>query len=145
MTDQEIVEALAIHLMGWQFTDDDQVIGEHARQDAADTVWFRRADGSIGVVGLVTMHTFNPLADPAACALVLDEVERQGWGWAARYKAMPYNVETPYTFILWDTENPPAHWSSEADSRFRAVCLAACGLSEWKSRGVANEPTRSVE
>ncbi len=124
MTDLEIIEKLAKEFMVWEFTDDVQVIGEHSLADITTTVWFRRPDGSVGVVGAVTYPNFDPLHDPAACALILDELERQEFKW--EWECFPWLGALEYSFGCW-SEDGEGGGHAEADNRYRAVCLAVLG------------------
>lgn len=109
MSDREIIEALAEKLMAWK------------PQYDVDSIVLWESDD------LVISGDWNPLADPAACALVLDEIEQRGWTWEASYKLDPYYEESPFAFLIWignDTIRPASGYA-EANNRYRAVCLAA--------------------
>ena len=60
MTDKEIIEKLATEFMGWRIG---TILDEK--------MWIRDNDHAI------PLPDFDPLHDPAACALVLDEIERR--------------------------------------------------------------------
>ena len=130
MTDKEIIEKLVTEFMGWKFTDDVQVIGEHSHADITTTVWFRRPDENVGVAGAITCHDFDPLHDPAACALVLDELERREFKW--EWECFPWPGFLDYSFRYWNwSEEGGGH--ADADNCYRAVCLAvlkACEATE---------------
>ena len=64
MTDKEIIEKLATEFMGWH---------------SVNTQWIN-ADNEV-VARDTARDTWNPLVNPYACALVLDELERRGWCW----------------------------------------------------------------
>ena len=120
MTDLEIIEKLATEFMGWRFTDDVQVIGEHSHADITTTVWFRRPDENVGVAGVITCHDFDPLHDPAACALVLDELERREWCWEWRRDPIP--EVRRYDFVIVGHDHPG--YAVSMENRYRTVCLA---------------------
>jgi len=118
MTDQEIIEWLA-EFMGWQFTDDKQIIGLYSFEGITGTVWFRRANDTIGVTGAITYHDFNPLNDPAACALVKAELRRRKWWY--RLTNTNHPIE-PIEFRVIPKRSVIGH--TYADTEERAVCLA---------------------
>jgi len=61
----------------------------------------------------------NYSTDPTACALILDEIERRGWGWDWEY---PWQAERgDYQFRIRGKDYVLV---SDAN-RYRAVCLAA--------------------
>lgn len=71
------------------------------------------------------VHNFDPLHDPSACALILDELERRGWSWREDYKVFPYNAAAPHTFSVWiGNKQIQTDGYAWADTRYRAVCLA---------------------
>jgi len=126
VTDREIIEKLATEFLGWQFTDDVEVIGEHVIMGCTSTIWYRRDNGSIGITGAVTCHIFDPLHDPAACALVLDEIERRGWIYVIRYGNGKFSCH----IIGWGGTG--IGFQGDVETEERAVCLAAaeaCGVT----------------
>ena len=133
MTDLEIIEKLA-EFMGWQFTNDIQIIGEHSRMDITTTVWFRRENGSIGIAGAVTCHDFNPLHDPVACALVLDEIERRRWKYELHYvPSWGVPGDKAWYFVELLGLDFDQRIRADSDNRYRTVCLAvlaACQATE---------------
>ena len=114
MTYQEIIEIIAEKFMRWHKQGDKEYPYYWVQKVPPAT--FVVMDGHSGSFS----RSFNPLTDPAACALVLDEIERRGWDWMwdcnKRFDDMPYG------FSVVVEAQVIGEW---ADSRYRAVCLAA--------------------
>ena len=116
MIDREIIDMLAKEFMGW------------------DTkAWRDETDGGYQWVDIEGNYvakyspyeddprwTWNPLVDPAACALVLDELERREWCWEWRRDPIP--EVRRYDFIIVGHDHPG--YAVSMDNRYRAVCLA---------------------
>lgn len=121
MTDREIIDMLAKEFMGW------------------DTkAWRDETDGGYQWVDIEGNYvakyspyeddprwTWNPLVDPAACALVLDEIERREFKWDWEYFPWPCSLD--YSFWYWNEEGGG---QGDADNRYRAVCLAVLKACE---------------
>jgi len=116
MTDHEIIEAIAEKFMGWQ-----------ERVALGTRMWQTKPESRLPWIPCVQ---FDPLHDPAACTLILDEIERRGWDWTwdcnKRFDDMPYGFS-----VVVDAQ-AIGEW---ADNRYRAVCLAVLRALE-----VANGP-----
>jgi hypothetical protein len=114
MIDREIIEKIATDFMGWQY------LPITERKPRRVTVWFWRLDGTMRVRGSVNCQNFDPLNDPAAVALVLDEIERLGFRWEWGY--YDWGDHLDYMFRLWNEDG--AEGEGISDARYRAVCLA---------------------
>lgn len=107
MTDLEIIEKLATEFFGWR-------LGDSVRDRK---VWITKRDERPISIPL---DDFDPLHDPAACALVLDELERRGWCWEWRRDPIP--EVRRYDFVIVGHDHPG--YAVSMDNRYRAVCLA---------------------
>jgi hypothetical protein len=114
MTDREIIEKIATDFMDWQY------LPITERKPRGVTVWFWRLDGTMRVRGSVNCQNFDPLHDLAACALVLDEIERQEFSWEWGY--YDWGDHLDYIFRLWDENG--AGGKGVSDDRCRVVCTA---------------------
>jgi hypothetical protein len=110
MTDQEIIKAIAAHLMGW-----------HIGTILDEQMWVRDGDHAIPIAD------FDPLTDPAACASVLNEIERRGWSYTMKYSARPpsHPFHRRYIFDIFCPNLGMKCFSVRDGDRHRAICLAA--------------------
>lgn len=69
----------------------------------------------------IDINEFSPSSNPLSCSLVLDEIERRGWGWE-----MEHYVGFDYCFTIWiDMDGDWKKYVSVSDNRYMAVCEAA--------------------